>query len=78
MFPEQVELQNWKDMEVHEEIEDQGQKAISTRLMIKGKICEGQKGAKACLVARRFEDEDQVPSVYREIHYNIGQQKNGS
>ena len=30
--------------------------------MITEKICEGQKGAKAHLVARRFEDEDQVPS----------------
>ena len=30
--------------------------------MITEKICEGQKGAKAHLVARRLEDEDQVPS----------------
>ena len=30
--------------------------------MITEKICEGQKGAKARLVARGFEDEDQVPS----------------
>ena len=58
----QVELQNWKDMEVYEEIKDQGQKVISTRWVITEKICEGQKGAKARLVARRFEDEDQVPS----------------
>ena len=26
------------------------------------KICERQKGAKVCLVAHGFEDEDQVPS----------------
>ena len=58
----QVELQNWKDMEVYEEIKDQGQKVISTRWVITEKICEGQKGAKACLVARGFEDEDQIPS----------------
>ena len=58
----QVELQNWKDMEVYEEIKDQGQKVISTRWVITEKICEGQKGAKARLVARGFEDEDQVPS----------------
>ena len=58
----QVELQNWKDMEVYEEIKDQGQKAISTRWVITEKICEGQKGAKARLVARGFEDEDQLPS----------------
>ena len=58
----QVELQNWKDMEVYEEIKDQGQKVISTRRVITEKICEGQKGAKARLVARGFEDEDQVPS----------------
>ena len=57
----QVELQNWKDIEVHEEIEDQGQKVISTRWVITEKICEGQKGAKARLVARGLEDEDQVP-----------------
>ena len=58
----QVELQNWKDMEVYEEIKDQGQKVISTRWVITEKICEGQKGAKARLVARGFEDGDQVPS----------------
>ena len=58
----QVELQNWKDMEVYEEVEDQGQKVISTRWVITEKICEGQKGAKARLVSRGFEDEDQVPS----------------
>ena len=58
----QVELQNWKDMEVYEEIKDQGQKVISTRWVITEKICEGQKGAKARLVACGFEDEDQVPS----------------
>ena len=58
----QVELQNWKDMEIYEEIKDQGQKVISTRWVIMEKICEGQKGAKARLVARGFEDEDQVPS----------------
>ena len=54
----QVELQNWKDMEVYEEIKDQGQKVISTRWVIREKICEGQKGAKARLVARGFENED--------------------
>ena len=58
----QVELQNWKDMEVDEEIKDQGQKVISTRWVIMEKICEGQNGAKARLVALRFDDEDQVPS----------------
>ena len=58
----QVELQTWTDMKVHEEIKDQGQKVISTRWVITEKICEGQKGAKARLVARGFEDEDQVPS----------------
>ena len=59
---EQVELQNWKDIEVYEEIKDQGQKVISTRWVITEKICEGQKGAKARLVARGSEDEDQVSS----------------
>ena len=49
-------------MEVYEEIKDQGQKVISTRWVITEKICEGQKGAKAHLVAHGFEDEDQVPS----------------
>ena len=58
----QVELQNWKDMEVYEEIKDQGQKVISTRWVITEKICDAQKGAKARLVASGFEDEDQVPS----------------
>ena len=57
----QVELKNWKDIEVYEEIKDQGQKVISTRWMITEKICEGQKEAKARLVSRGFEDEDQVP-----------------
>ena len=58
----QVELQNWKDMEVYEEIKDQGQKVISTRWVITNKIYGGQKGAKASLIAHGFEDEDQVPS----------------
>ena len=49
-------------MQVCEEIQDQGQKVISTRWVITEKIREGQKGAKARLVARGFEDEDQVPS----------------
>ena len=49
-------------MEVYEEIKDQGQKVISTRWVITEKICEGQKGAKARLVACGFEDEDQIPS----------------
>ena len=49
-------------MGVYEEIEDQEQKVILKRWMITEKICEGQKRAKAHLVARRLEDEDQVPS----------------
>ena len=58
----QVELQNWKYVEVYEEMEVQGQKVISTRWVITKKICEAQKGAKAHLIVHGFEDEDQVPS----------------
>ena len=47
----QVELQNWKDMEVYEEIEDQGQKVVSTRWVTTEKICERHKGAKSNTVA---------------------------
>ena len=60
----QVELQKWKDMEVYEEIEDQGQNFISTRWVITEKICEGQKGAKARLVARGFEDSGTIRFTY--------------
>ena len=45
-------------MEVYEEIEGQGQQVILTRWVITEKICEGQKRAKARLVACGFEDED--------------------
>ena len=58
----QVELQNWKDMEVCEEIKDKGQKVISKRWVMTEKIFEGQKGTKARLVACGFDDKDQVPS----------------
>ena len=54
---ESLSTEESRKLKVYEEIKDQGQKVISTRWVITEKICEGQKGAKARLVARGFEDE---------------------
>ena len=51
------ELQSWKENNVYEEVEDVGQRAISTRWIVTEKVKEGEKICKARLVARGFEEE---------------------
>ena len=50
-------MQSWRENDVYEEVEDEGQKAISTRWIVTEKIKEGEKICKARLVARGFEEE---------------------
>lgn len=51
------ELQSWRQNHVYEEVEDVGQKAISTRWVVTEKVKGGEKICKARLVARGFEEE---------------------
>ena len=51
------ELKSWKENDVYEEVEDMGQKAISTRWIVTEKVKGGEKVCKARLVARGFEEE---------------------
>ena len=51
------ELQSWRENNVYEEVEDVGQKAISTRWIVTEKVKEGEQVCKARLVARGFEEE---------------------
>ena len=51
------ELQSWRENNVFEEVEDVGQKAISTRWIVTEKVKVGKKICKARLVARGFEEE---------------------
>ena len=58
----QKEIDNWKKFDVFTEVQDQGQKRISTRWVITEKINENDKNIKARLVVRGFEEEEQVQS----------------
>ena len=51
------ELQSWRENSVFEEVEDMGQKAISTRWIVTEKVKGGENICKARLVARGFEEE---------------------
>ena len=51
------ELQSWKENNVYEEVENVGQKAISTRWIVTEKVKGGENICKARLVARGFEEE---------------------
>ena len=51
------ELQSWRENDVYEEVEDVGQRIISTRWIVTEKVKEGKKICKARLVARGFEEE---------------------
>ena len=51
------ELQSWRENSVYDEVEDLGQKAISTRWIVTEKFKGGEKICKARLVARGFEEE---------------------
>ena len=57
MKAKRAEMKNWIDNDVFEEVENQGQKAISTRWIITQKIKSGTQVIKARLVARGFEEE---------------------
>ena len=50
------EIQNWKENNVFEEVEDRKQKAITVRWVITEKVKEGRPITKARLVARGFEE----------------------
>ena len=53
------ELNNWKNFEVIDEIEDNSQKCISTRwVIVESKYQDGSIGVKAKLVVRGFEEEE--------------------
>ena len=56
----EVELGNWKKMEVYEEVEDMGQSAISTRWVYSEKRTETSTVKKARLIARGYEEESKT------------------
>ena len=56
----ELELKNWKSFGVYEEVEDIGQQSLSSRWVITEKYKDGNLTCKARLVARGFEDEDNV------------------
>ena len=61
MVAKSAELQNWKDMQVVDIVEDRGQKRISTRWVVSEKgVPDGSKLTKARLVVRGFEEEEQL------------------
>ena len=51
-----TELENWKSFSVYEEIPDEGQSTINTRLVVTEKFSDGKKIVKARLVACGFEE----------------------
>ena len=51
------ELMSWKENDVYEEVEDKGQKAITSKWVVTEKIKGDKKVCKARLVARGFEEE---------------------
>ena len=53
------ELQNWKEQQVYEEVEDCNQKCVSVRWVISPKIIDGTLSMKARLCAKGFEEDSQ-------------------
>ena len=53
-----VELENWKHLDVYSEVEDKEQVCVSTRWVVTEKYKDGEKMAKARLVARGIEETD--------------------
>ena len=53
------ELESWKSLQVYEEVEDKGQKAISTRWVYTEKVVNSATIKKARLVARGFEEQNE-------------------
>ena len=56
------ELDNWKNFQVFEEVTDNGQSFITTRWVITEKVLDNQIKVKARLVARGFEEEENIQS----------------
>ena len=54
----QKELESWKSNNVYKEVDDEWQPRISCRWVITSKVVNGISIAKACLVARGFEDSE--------------------
>ena len=57
-----LELENWKKFDVFEEVENQGQTALSVRWVCTEKMIDGQIKTKARLVARGFEEVQKAQS----------------
>ena len=57
-----LELDNWKNFNVYEEVENQGQSALSVRWVCTEKCLDGEKKIKARLVARGFEEVHKAQS----------------
>ena len=64
----QLELENWKQFGVSDEIPYSGQKLMSTRWVITEKETEGVGNVKARLVVRGFEEECDVKSDSPTVH----------
>ena len=62
MQAKSLELDNWKKFKVYEEVPNRGQPSISVRWVCTEKLVNGETKVKARLVARGFEDPDQVRS----------------
>ena len=53
----ELEMLNWQENDVYEEVEDRGQEFLSVRWVITEKVKDGKPVVKACLVARGFEED---------------------
>ena len=69
----EVELENWKNFNLYKEVKNEGQKAISARWVLTEKDVPGseEKRVKARLVARGFEEKEDIksdsPTVSKEV-----------
>ena len=57
VMAKEKEIQNWKDNDVYEEVDDVGQKITTSRWVITEKVKDGIAQIKARLVARGFEED---------------------
>ena len=58
----EIELENWKQFGVYEEVMDEGQAALSVRWVCTEKLVDGTNKLKARLVARGFEEMEKAQS----------------
>ena len=58
----QKELENWKTLEVYDEVKDEGQDFVSVKWVFKEKEVDGKPVKKARLVARGFEENADTPT----------------